>query len=498
MDKKLVFFLLGIICALTLSLRLYFAFETEFFTGDQAYFTLRQVEYIRQHWVPMYDDPLSYGGRHYVFLPFFHYVLALFSLFMPVQLACKIMPNIFAVSTVLIVYLITFFMTKNERSALLSAFISAFIPVFFSRTINTISVYSLSVPLTLLLIYAMMRINIKKNPNYFIIAFAVLLLLHQSVYLILAGLLIYLILLAAENIDIGKSEAEITIFSVFLTLWLYLIIYKEAFLMHGYRIIWQNLPASLLDVYFADINILEAIYLIGIMPVVAGMITIFIYIFRRKKKPVYLLTAFAFSVGLLLWLKMVGLDTGLIYLGIILSVLFGEFLQVFFNYMERSRISKYKGMFYIFFLMVFVITSMPASLIYAQTDVERTITVPEVLAIKNLGQMSQKGDVVVATPEEGHYIAYFAGRKTVMDTNFLEAQDVEQRLRDSKVIFTSALARPDLLEKYNIKWIYFSENAEKYYNVSRISYIDKECFDTRYNSTHAALFESTCRLMVPE
>ena len=74
---------------LTLSSRLFFAFQTPDFDYD-AYFNLRQVEQIKETGLPSYEDDLSYGGRTHYFPPFFHYLLGFFGLFLPIELVGKL------------------------------------------------------------------------------------------------------------------------------------------------------------------------------------------------------------------------------------------------------------------------------------------------------------------------------------------------------------------------------------------------------------------------
>ena len=50
-------------------------------------------------------DNLSYGGRTFIFPPFFHYLMAFFSLIFSTAIATKLIPNILYTCLVLIVYL---------------------------------------------------------------------------------------------------------------------------------------------------------------------------------------------------------------------------------------------------------------------------------------------------------------------------------------------------------------------------------------------------------
>ena len=102
-----------LIFLLILSFRLYFSFQTPNFDYD-AYFNIRQVDSIKEHDIPAFSDPLSYSGRTLPFLPLFHYIIALFTIFIPLAAVLKILPNVFASLTVFVVYLAAYELTKRK------------------------------------------------------------------------------------------------------------------------------------------------------------------------------------------------------------------------------------------------------------------------------------------------------------------------------------------------------------------------------------------------
>ena len=116
---------------------------------------------------------------------------------------------------------------------------------------------------------------------------------HTSVILLVLSLIVYLVLVKIEDLKLKQSEIETTLFSAFVMLWMYLLVFKKAFLKHGFSFIWQNMPTKYLTTYFHQIPIWEAIYLIGIIPFVLGLFITYHYLFNRKNKKVYLLISFA-------------------------------------------------------------------------------------------------------------------------------------------------------------------------------------------------------------
>src|SRR3989344_738517 len=122
----------------------------------ESYFHLRQVEHILETGLPFYQDPLSYGGRELAFLPFFHYLAALFSLFLPVNLVAKVLPNLLTALLVPITYLISKKITAHEVGSLIAAFITGFLPILYFT--NGFVVNTLFLPLIFIVLYLYLHI----------------------------------------------------------------------------------------------------------------------------------------------------------------------------------------------------------------------------------------------------------------------------------------------------------------------------------------------------
>lgn len=483
---------------LSLAVRLIFAFQTPHFTTDRAYFNLEQIEVIKNDFFPNFYDELSYSGRNNLFLPLFHCILAFFSLFIPINLVAKIMPNIFASSIVIIAYLISFEITKSKRAALFASFISAFVPVFMSETINRISVYSLVIPLSFYIIYCLMKINEKKYLYQFIILMMLLSLISSSSLLIIFGSLVYLLLIKLGNLKRNKEEIEVIIFSSFFIAWLQFIIFKKAFLAHGIYVIWQNIPSQILVNYFREINILEAVYKIGSIPLIYGFYAIYDHLFRKRERKVYLLIGFAISTAFLLWFKFIKLNFGLSFLGIIVVLLFSQFCNVFFNYVRKTRFARFKNIFFMGFIFAFALTSVLPSIAYAWQEIKNAPSQGEIEGLLWLKENAAENGIVIGDIEDGFLINAVAKRKNVMDSNFLLIKNSEEIFRDIKTMFITPYATIaiEILNKYDSKYIYFSKNAKKNFGIERLKYVDyKGCFELRY-SNEVEIYELKCELKV--
>ncbi len=481
MHVKKEHYILAIIFFLTLATRLYFAFQTNYFSLD-AYFNLRQIEHIKENGMPLFNDPLSYAGRTNIFPPLFHYIMAGFSFIMPLDIAAKIIPNIFASMLVIVCYLISYDITKNRNAALFSAFISGWIPVFFSKTLNNVSVYSLIVPMMFFVLYYLMKIE--ENKNYivhFIVVLVISRLTHQSIILLVFVFIVYMVILKVENIKQSRAELEVMLFSVFVILWTILMIYKKPFLVHGINVVWQNIPQKILENYFSAFNVWQAILMIGVIPFIFGAYIIYKYMFKEKNKKLYLLISFALTISILLWLRLIQLVNGLLFLSVILVLLFSQYYRIFFEYVEKTNLKK--GIFLIAFSILFIVSSVYLSFVYADNEVKNSIGYEDIKAINWIKENTEKNSTILATVEEGQLIAY-AGRKNVADSNFLLIESAEQRVNDISTMYSTILETEGLrlVDKYSISYIYFSDNAKKEFNIARISYTtDSKCFELAYN-----------------
>jgi len=501
--KKSHYAILILIFFLTLSTRLYFSFSTENYSSDKAYFNIRQIEYIQQTSKPLYDDELSFSGRSVVFPPLFGYTLAFVGLVFPVDFTAKFFPNLFASSLVFFAYLIARRISKSSNIALFTAFISCFVPVFFKHTFNNISVYSVVVPLFFLLLYSFMNIKKQKWVYCYVITIILLTLIHPSVILFIVGLWFYLLLTKIEGLKQDTAELEIVIFSTFFVFLAQFIMFKKIFLFHGKKIflfhgplvIWQNIPKELLSNYFSQISILQAVYYIGMIPAFCGAYVIYRYIFKEKKKEIYLLVGFIFSVALLLWLRLIEINTGLIFLGVIIVLLFAQFWKLFLSYVRKTRASRFVNLFGVLAFLLFIFTSVIPSLSLAQITLETSITDSEIEALNWLEQNTPDNSVILATVDEGNLVTAIAKRKNIIDSNFLLIKDSEQRFEDAERMYTtiSLTEAVSLLNKYDVDFIYFSPKARSAYAMEKPKYIDGKCFSEVY-SREVKIYKSLCRM----
>jgi hypothetical protein len=497
MNKKYLLSLM-VVFLLAGAMRMYFAFRTPYFSDDRAYFVEREVEHITRTGFPFYYDSLSYGGRTQVFLPLFYYSLALFGLFAPMQLALKIVPNLFACSLVFVVYLISFRLTRNPGISLFAAGISTVVPIFVSKTVNSVSPYTLAIPIMFLALYFFMRIGEKSlYTSLLVISFFVLAFTHASVVVLVLGLLIFLVLAKVEGLRTNRAELEVTLFALFFVLWSYFILFKKLFLSYGTAVVWQNIPSELFSDYFREVTIAGVLNQIGIIPLIAGIYILYKYIFRTKNREVYLLAGLAISVSLLLWLKLISFDGGLMILGIILVLFFSQFLKLFLGYFRKTKLADFQVYALVLVGILFIVTSLVLTLFYTDREIRMGFEAGDLEATRWLRNNTNRSDIVLATLREGNLIAAKAERPNVMDSNFLLIPNIDQRLKDLETVFTSSseIEVVNLLTQYNVRYIYFSKYAKLKYKRTSLPYTeDSNCFQLVYDQDQYQVYRAKCKL----
>ena len=451
-----------------------------------SYFHLRQVEEIRTNGVPLYNDPLSYGGRQLFFLPLFHYLVAGLSFLVPLSLIVKLLPNLLFASLTLIVYLISYQLTKNETSSLISAIVVGIMPIFYQT--NSFTPLSLFLPSFFLTIY--FYLNTKKNIFPYLISFLILSLITPAALLLLLAYIIYLILSWLENRNYHNIELELITFSIFFFIWLQFLFYKNYLINEGTAFIWQNVPTQLLSNYFASLDMFQVLMLIGIIPVIAGAYAFYRSLFELKQRTLFLLISLVISLLILLLLNLIRFDLGISVLGIILAIFFAQFYQDIFEYMDKLKVKQFNFYLPLITIVLLVLTVFPYSLfvVYGQD----TPTNEKIIAYQWLAENTKKNEGVLALLEEGHLVTYYGQRKNMIDENYLGIKDVETRYYDLRLMqetkFQTRLI--NLMDKYDLRYfVYHSEDLPSFDQ----NILGNECFKLIYRN-ETLIYERECEL----
>ncbi len=476
---------LAIVIAIVLGVRLWAAFQTPFFTGDEAYFHLRISEQIQQGKIG--DDELSYGGKPFVGSRLFETILAILAIIFPILL--KIMPNVFAALTAIPAYLIAYKLTQKEWIAVFTALMASLVPAYFSSTFNHLTPLAITVPLFYFLIYAWLE-NRHKTFLAMLVLFAFL---HSISITLILSIGAYIILSKIERIKLKTEKYELGLFAIFFTLWAQFIIFKKPILTYGLNVIWQNMPKEVLAGFYSNINFLDAFWQMGLVPVTGGMYALYKTAFKNKQKETRMMLAITIVFTLLLWLKLVDVKTGFIFLGITLAILFSQRIFFFEEYITQTRMAKYLPV--IIGLMLLSALSTVVYPVYKETEnqLKSTITQEEANALNWLGNNTAKDAVIIAPPEYGNYITAFAKRKNIIDSQYLMSPRTNERYEDVARLYRTQFETEavELFDKYSAMYIVIPPGE------TDLKYAGGKCFN-RIQSTNIIVYEKdkNCKVRV--
>lgn len=357
---------------------------------------------------------------------------------------------------------------------------TAFLPSILVPTLNKISVLSLILPLSLYMVYCLIRIEEEAFLNQFIVLCFILPIIHPLALLVSASFLIYLILAASEpNLKLSSLRKEAIIFSIFLALLIEFIIYKKVFLALGFNIVWQNVPSQLLAEQLENANLLDLVYSMGIIPFILGIVGIIFGITKDKTHSVLITVSIAIAPLVLLALKMFTLANALIVLGPILAVMSAITMKKFFTYLRITKFSRYETLIkYLALILIILIIVIP-SWFTAEQTIQDTITQNEIMVLEQLSMETSPETVIASSAEEGHYVTYFAKRKNVIDKNFLYVPNIDTRYNDINTLYKT-IATSEALKiahKYGIGYIYLSSRTKEIFGIKELTYAtDGKCF----------------------
>ena len=487
--KRINYWLLAIVL-FTLALRLTLAFLTPNFTYD-SYYNLRQVEHIAETGIPLYQDPLSYGGRALPFLPFFHYFMALFDLFLPLELLAKIIPALLFASLTIIVYLISKKITQQNTPSLLAAFIAGMLPILYKT--NSFTVDCLFLPLVFLAIYFFLNLEKRKYLYAFLATILVLSFTSPATLLIIVGLLIYFLVQIIENKEIVPLELEIALISLFFFLWVQLVFFKETFLLQGVDFIWQNIPSGIIADYFPSISLIQSVLLVSIVPFLAGIFTVYRSLFQIKSHKTLLLIGLVLSATILAWLKLIKFNLSLSFFGLVLAIFFAIFYHNLIDYMQNTKFFSWRK--YILGITIFLLTITMILPAISVSLKQETPSNEEIKAFFWLRDNSPQNSGVLATLPEGNLITYYAQRKNILDDQFGLIKNIEKRYQDQNTLFTTRFQAQalELLYKYNIQYLVLTPTSKIRYQIEDFNYLGSNCFYQVYNE-ETIIYQLRCEL----
>jgi len=490
--KKPVAVSLVLLVVLVLSVRLWLSFSVSGLSSDQSYWHVRNVESILATGKPLFEDSLAWNGRAVVFSPVFDYVIALFALFMSVDVAAKFVPALFGALLVVIVYLLAKRLTNHAGVSLFTALLSALVPIWLQETLNQLTPITLVVPLMGFLLYALLRIHEPRWLMIYVVTLAFTAFVHPLSMLLAITLAVYLVLARVEGIPVDRPLLEVSLFSIFFILWVQFLMYKKLLFIHGLGIIWQNIPSSLLAEIFSRVSVIGAIAQVGIVPLLTAAYLAYRYVFAVQYKELSLVMSFGLATGLLLSFRLLEPNQGLVLLSFAGIVLFAYAFALFIPFLQRTRFSRMMPLIILLWCVFALATKLwPASI--AVSNTLEFFPPEEQRAMEWISRVTTKDATVVALAEEGQRINAVAKRKSMIDSHFLGRVDASQRAEDLKRIFLSSieLEAVEIFDKYDADYLYVSSAVQQSFGKTVPRYMESgNCFNLVYDQS-AKIYEKS-------
>ncbi len=481
------------LCVITLLLRLYLAFSVQTFTYD-SYFHIRQIESIHNTGFPLVHDTLAKDNSPIVFSPVYDYVLAFFSFFAPSFYIFKIIPNLFLVLAIIPFFFLTREIVRNEILALISTGFFAFIPFVIGKTVFSISIISLFLPLLLFLFYSIVKMRETFHFQIAIILlFAISFLTPLSLILIPIFWLYYLIL-KLERIPEREKEQELIIFATFFIILAQIIIYKKAMLLHGLEIFSGNVPLLVMHSYFWNTNLLGVIYAIGIIPFLLGISAVYMFSFSEKERITSLLISLATVTAILLLLRMIPIITGVILLGVGICILSVTALENIFIYFRKTQFSRYTIFFFGIIIFIFFLTSILPGIKLAKNEL--VVSPEEIETLQWIKEQVPPNEKILAHPKDGFLIQTIGLHKPVIDENYLLVGDSDILYQNVISAFTTKFETEatEIFDRYNITYIYISPNVFLEFGILEPDYLkDTRCFEKKFEKNES-IYKIKCSL----
>ncbi len=410
-----------------------------------AYPTIRQIEHIQETGMPLFEDSLSFGGRFHIVLPVFPYLMAFSTLFMPENIAYVIIPNLLAVALHGAIFWMVYELTNHKGIGLLAALASVFIPTYVSSTLLTVSSLSLAIPLLIILCTLFLKLRKSREKRMvLLLTYIVLCFTHSLALLCIPFFILTVVLATIKGSKDTVTQREFALFAVLFATWLYVILYKRSLATIGFETLRGNVPPTVVAGVYGNISILPIATAIGIIPFGLAL-----YAAYREGAGEHIgiqaVLALALSTVCAMALKLLPLTTGIALFSVVCIILAGIGLQHTATYMRGFRSPWLSRITYTLLGLLFIGTSILPSVAGGLSATQGTVDEGVINAGLWLKENSPSDSLILAQPQRGAAIAYYAQRPVYIDTDYQGRTDAEERFSNAQAILTSA--QPSVLAR---------------------------------------------------
>lgn len=455
-----------------------------------SYLTLRETEHILETGRPLVEDSLSVTGSLRVGSPVFEYLLATLSfLGSPIY---KVLPNLFMILLLVPLYFLVNSFTRSSMWALMSVVLAGTAPSVFAGYLNTPS----TIPLALLIFFSILFLLQDPNKHlYWIVGLTLLLtFLSPLIFLLVLTLFITIVILRLEGFGVDARINELFFFTLVLSLWFHVLIYKKALFSQGIGILWQNLPARFAAIQFGTLSFIDVLYGLGVITVLFGVLGAYHALFEVRTRPAFSVIGAILAISVMLFLRLIEIPLGLLILSLLLAVMAGHGLAVSKEYISRTKAPWSVYPLAVVLLFLFVFSAIIPALANAQSAMSDSPSQSDVRAFKLLRAQVPRGAILLTTIREAAAVQYFSGHTTITDHDLLLVEHGEELLRDIDLVYTSRFVVTiiDKAEKHGFTHILFSNHASQEYNRDGLQVGETFCLLSRPIGPDVLLYTVLC------
>lgn len=475
------------------STKLFFSLNQEHFSDDKTYLELRYIENIQENKIIKTDD-LTYNGRNIPFVPIINYFIAVFSFFINTEFLLKFIQALVSSSFMIIVYLLATVITKNQKIALVSSIFSSTIPYVIKNMFNTYSSTNLAIFFIFYLLY--LFIKIKENKKYINVYISLLFftsLISPLVLVFSIGLIIYYLITSVHDIKILPYEKELILFSFITTLLVEFFLFKDFLLLHGVKILWQNIPEIIMPSLYPSFSLTYTAYLLGLSTLVIATKAIYQKITDKKDTSFFLILCFTITTLILTWLKLLKFQIGVSLIALILPIYTIYFFQDLNRFIKETKFYKKINFIFLFFILIFTITNLlPTIQIIKSTD--SIVQEEDIESFNWIKKNVDDNSTILADFEYSNLINYFTRKKTLTNTQFLGIKKINELFDDIQTIKTSKIKTKviGLTSKYNINYIIL--NKKQNTNLFNRNLFEDDCFVNSFENSQVKILRVKCQL----
>jgi hypothetical protein len=398
-----------------------------------SYLTVRAVEHIQETGAPLRADPLSITGTQRITNPIFDYVLAGLIFISP--MIYKILPNLFMILALVPLYFLALRFSQSKPASLIAVILAGTGPIVFSNYLNTPS----EVPIAAFLLLSILAMLHDPDQHLFAIIISAIILTFVSplIFVLALSLLGIMILLRVEGFGLDERVGELFFFTLLLSVWFYVIIYKQALFSQGLNVVWQNLPTDLASITFGNFSLLTALYGLGVITFLLGAFGVYHALFETREKASYSIVAAILAVVVALTFRVITVNIGLILLTFFLAIMAGYGLLISVRYLSMTKMPWIVYPLGVIVVIFFIFTAILPALVNARLAMGESPTEEDIAAFTALRLRLPETAILLVPIKEAAAIQYYSKHITVTDSDFLMVNNGDELVRDIDAVYTS-------------------------------------------------------------